>query len=569
MKKIPYATIIGLLLIGSSLFAATIIGGGGGGSSIDLSSPPPIGNGSPNTVSATTVTAESFATNRIASTSGVADLYDAGTGTATGGFQGPDSATTPYRLKMMNTRPTATTMLGTGPTTTVNGVAIVPLYTVTVGTNMIATATGPYSYALSSTGTGTDTLGSLSCATNEIPKWTGSTWACAADNAGSGSYTLTTSLITTSGTWTTSDFDGAHPAVIRGSNATTHILPAASANMKRDIGLSTAATYTETYIPPSTSDVIRYNGIALTAGHRLSCNSGGMMFAYGLAANDFSMFGTPTCSDGGIATVTSNPTTTVDWGTISSAATGTITFTNSGTASSYLLGMTLSTPTTTAYSLYSSTCATGTGLLASSASCTIGILFTPQTSVTSTGTWTVAWDQGRTMSINLIGIGAAGLTMGYDWEGTASGSQNVGDSSPDTYIATLFYTSASCNVKKISTYGARIGSYGANTFTAAIYSVTSSTTMGSLIGSESTAVVITSFPSTTSNIDFTFGSAVSTSATTTYAVVVRTYGTADASNYWKWDYPSTVLSSLIQRSANGSTWSAQQNRRAMITLWCE
>ncbi len=35
-------------------------------------------------------------------------------------------------------------------------------------------------------GGGSDTLSGLSCATNEIPKWNGTTWACAADGGGSG-----------------------------------------------------------------------------------------------------------------------------------------------------------------------------------------------------------------------------------------------------------------------------------------------------------------------------------------------------------------------------------------------
>ncbi len=42
-------------------------------------------------------------------------------------------------------------------------------------------------FAIEEVGGGSDTLAGLSCATNEIPKWNGTAWACAADGGGSGS----------------------------------------------------------------------------------------------------------------------------------------------------------------------------------------------------------------------------------------------------------------------------------------------------------------------------------------------------------------------------------------------
>ena len=73
--------------------------------------------------------------------------------------------------------------------------------------------------SIASVGSGSDTLADLSCATNEIPKWDGSDWACAADGGGGSGNGVAFSVnkngvnqTVTSGaeaviTWSTEDFD--------------------------------------------------------------------------------------------------------------------------------------------------------------------------------------------------------------------------------------------------------------------------------------------------------------------------------------------------------------------------
>jgi hypothetical protein len=57
------------------------------------------------------------------------------------------------------------------------------LYTFTTGTVIGGSSTDTY-FAGNLLAGGSDTLGGLSCASGEIPKWNGSTWACAADGGG-------------------------------------------------------------------------------------------------------------------------------------------------------------------------------------------------------------------------------------------------------------------------------------------------------------------------------------------------------------------------------------------------
>ena len=75
-------------------------------------------------------------------------------------------------------------------------------------------------YALGgSGGSGSDTLAGLSCATNEIPKWDGSAWACAADGGGTGvTPVATSSAITNQSTTSTTIVDMTGASVTFTSN---------------------------------------------------------------------------------------------------------------------------------------------------------------------------------------------------------------------------------------------------------------------------------------------------------------------------------------------------------------
>jgi len=221
---------------------------------------------------------------------------------------------------------------------------------------------------------------------------------------GAGGFGVTTSTQTTDTTLTVGNFGSTGINPLRVGDA-RYKLPSATSNLYRPL----TSRGTATIWPASPSDVITLNGTALTASNQVQCTKGPLWIT-GFAANDWSIDGA-NCTDGGKPVLTSNPTPTLAFGSVSSSTTSTVGFTNTGNALATLGTPTLSGTDKARFTLNNACSST----LATSATCSIGVLF----DATVGGPYAASLDYPYYNTTKSVAISGTGISGGNPCDGAS------------------------------------------------------------------------------------------------------------------------------------------------------
>ena len=361
---------------------------------------------------------------------------------------------------------------------------------------------------------------------------------------GTGTFSISSSIVTTHTTGVTADFGstGLSPIAIRSTAPVNYYLPASAASLYRPFILGTAATYTVNFIPSTVSDIIKYNGTTITTGHRISCNTSGLLTSIAFGQYDWSFNGLPTCVDGGIASM-ATVTNAYSYGTITVATDATFTATNGGSGTT--LSLATSIVGSTAYAIASDTCTTS---VASGATCTTVVTATIASGQTPTANLHYAWEQGQTYDCALSGTGGSatactGSTIQAQQTLTDQGTTGFGVyTTQDAYVATnLTYTGTTGTLCRLDIYTQASATGGSGNLHAYLYSSLSPTPNVQIsdCGSKALADLATSMTWTTFNCgDVTITNGV------TYDVVLY----YDASGN-----PATIYPKMQKATSTGNT----------------
>ncbi len=152
--------------------------------------------------------------------------------------------------------------------------------------------------------------------------------------------------------------------------------------------------------------------------------------------------------------------------------------------------------------------------------------------------------------------------------GTTTGSQNVGDTSGDKWMATSFTASFTYTAHKIVLRLSKTGS-PTGTITAYIYSDSANVPGSVLTGGTSGTINASSLGASEADADLT-GLTSSITSGTKYWIVMQASQTADAVNYINWHYDtlSSDSNGRLKNSSNGTSWGNKSNTHSgKFTNW--